>query len=63
MIKLYRKLLFLFFTFIVYILFFVSFDVNDKFGIRRKVLHNLSEVKSISYDGTETAYSAYTNFD
>lgn len=63
MIKLYRKLLFLFFTFIVYILFFVSFDVNDKFGIRRKVLHNLPDIKNISYDGTETSYSAYSNFD
>ena len=63
MSKLYNKLLILFLIFILYILLFLAFDVNDRFGVRRKILYNLSDINSISYDGTKTAYSPYTNFD
>lgn len=61
--KLYEKILILLFLALLYILLFLSFDTNDKFGVRINILHNLSDIKIISYDGTKTAYSPYANFD
>ena len=61
--KLYEKILILLFLALLYILLFLSFDTNDKFGVRINILHNLSDIKIISYDGTKTAYSPYANFE
>jgi hypothetical protein len=61
--KLSEKILILLFLALLYILLFLSFDTNDKFGVRINILHNLSDIKIISYDGTKTAYSPYANFD
>ena len=61
--KLFFKMLILLFFLTLYILLFLSFDTNDKFGVRINILHNLSDIKIISYDGTKTAYSPYANFD
>lgn len=61
--KLFFKILILLFFLTLYILLFLSFDTNDKFGVRINILHNLSDIKIISYDGTKTAYSPYANFD
>lgn len=56
--KLYLKFIFIFMFLILYFFMFLAFDSNDFSRVRVRYLHNLDEVKVVSYNGDKVFFNS-----